>query len=735
MLSTLVHQKMEDPDWRSKYSGLMSLSQVGEYVENVSDVAPIVQLAIKFLDDAHPKIRYAACHVIGQLADDCQPDFQTKFHQLVIPALLKKLSDNAPRVASHALASLVNILEGLDRETAKEYLETVLNLVFPMAQVGSSIVRENAVGVISALAESSSEHFEPYFEKSVSIIKDIMKIHTQPMYRQLRGQCIECITLMGISVGKERFVKIAGEIIEQMAQIQQNDTAFESSDPLRSYLLSGWQRMCNILEEDFAPYLSLIMPSLLKMVKHILKTLTPSKQAEDDDFSSEKEDAKKEDENEKKIGEEAELAMNAIYGIVTDVGKSYFDYLEPTEELVHIALGHINNEVRKQAAKCIPSLLKVIKDSDHHDKEEMKKRIAQRSLNALWDVVQAEFETEMISQIIHEICRIIEDCGAFLAQDEFEKLTSKIVRVLNESEGRKSENEKFKEESELEEEELFTLDEENEAEDALQIELAELIGVLFKTHKELALPLISILKFDILPKALQPQASDKKHQFGLYLVSDTIEHLGVELIPDLWPLLSQALLKYATDKIAHVRQVAVYAIGVLAEKSPDAFNEKAESYLKKVLEALKIPRSDESVKEYGASKDNAVAALGKMIQFGDLESNLNAAISTWVSNLPLHYDKVEGRKQHELFVDFILKREPTLVFGQNGERVSKVIKVFATILDTKMSNSTITEKISQVLQALFKNETMKAHVEKACSELTSLEKNKLKTVLPEGVRI
>jgi hypothetical protein len=38
-------------------------------------------------------------------------------------------------------------------------------------------------------------------------------------------------------------------------------------------------------------------------------------------------------------------------------------------------------------------------------------------------------------------------------------------------------------------------------------------------------------------------------------------------IPDKWPHLSEALLRYAVDKTCYVRQAAVYGIGLLAEKS------------------------------------------------------------------------------------------------------------------------------------------------------------------------
>jgi len=43
------------------------------------------------------------------------------------------------------------------------------------------------------------------------------------------------------------------------------------------------------------------------------------------------------------------------------------------------------------------------------------------------------------------------------------------------------------------------------------------------------------------------------YKFGLFIIDDMIEHLGIELIPDKWPSLCEALLKFATHKNCAVR--------------------------------------------------------------------------------------------------------------------------------------------------------------------------------------
>lgn len=65
ILSSLVQQLFQHQDWRYKYSAVMALSQVGEYMEEVSEAKPIVDTVMSMINDQNPMIRYAVCHAIG----------------------------------------------------------------------------------------------------------------------------------------------------------------------------------------------------------------------------------------------------------------------------------------------------------------------------------------------------------------------------------------------------------------------------------------------------------------------------------------------------------------------------------------------------------------------------------------------------------------------------------------------------------------------------------------------
>ncbi len=48
----------------------MALSQVGEYVEDIKDIANMIPAVIQHMAHANPKVRYAALHCIGQISED-----------------------------------------------------------------------------------------------------------------------------------------------------------------------------------------------------------------------------------------------------------------------------------------------------------------------------------------------------------------------------------------------------------------------------------------------------------------------------------------------------------------------------------------------------------------------------------------------------------------------------------------------------------------------------------------
>lgn len=127
------------------------------------------------------------------------------------------------------------------------------------------MVKENALAMVAAIAEAANRMFIPFWKEPSSLVFDILSNYTKPEYKQLRGQAIETLTLIGVAVGRDYFKQIASRIIEEMLKIQAN--YLEDVDPQKQYLLAGYQRLCIVLKSDFVPYLEQILPPLFELIE------------------------------------------------------------------------------------------------------------------------------------------------------------------------------------------------------------------------------------------------------------------------------------------------------------------------------------------------------------------------------------------------------------------------------------------------------------------------------------
>jgi hypothetical protein len=65
VLGSLVTKMMQNQDWRYINAAIMALSQVGEYIDDVEQVRPIIEMVLRYHDNPNPRIRHSVCHCIG----------------------------------------------------------------------------------------------------------------------------------------------------------------------------------------------------------------------------------------------------------------------------------------------------------------------------------------------------------------------------------------------------------------------------------------------------------------------------------------------------------------------------------------------------------------------------------------------------------------------------------------------------------------------------------------------
>lgn len=519
-----------DKDWKMKHAAFMALSQIGEYMRNKpEEIKPIVVKIGEYMGHENPRIRYACCHAIGQLADDLAPDFQILYHDQVLPMLAQRLKDPVPRVLGHACASLTNHFENCSnpKEQIEPFIKELMNELWQIVEKGSCFVREHALSAISSLSVGAGkEIFAPYYEQNMNILFMIIENANDPNLKKLRGHAIECASITSKSIGKEAFAKHCDRLVLLMIKIQENinsNIGEVEEDPQLGFLLSAWQRISGLMKEDFHPYLARVMPSLIEMCHTIVKI---GKKYENDPNPLQSD-------NEPEVGKANKfsvfeddnclIAMNMISVFLKRCGSALADWAEQIYGVIVPLMGYLpNDNVRMIAAEALPNLLLSLQGVK--STEDIHK-FAKMAGGMLWTSMDQEPEVEVLLTYAKSMQKLIEYAGEFLADEGLQQMYDKCVEHLKRSDERKNQTDEHRDED-GDEDIDGVLDAEKDSENEFHCQIAEIFGKLFMTHKERTIPIVRRLDEQFIITSLQDNQPPLIQKFGLFLIDDIIDNLG-----------------------------------------------------------------------------------------------------------------------------------------------------------------------------------------------------------------
>ncbi|KAI0919362.1 hypothetical protein AcV7_006120 [Taiwanofungus camphoratus] len=259
-------------DWRLRHAGLMAIAAIAEGTSKVlqHELGKVVDLVTPMFADPHPRVRYAACHCIGQLCTDLEEVIQAQYHQQIFSALIPTLEAPEARVHAHAAAALINFCEGVERDTLIPYLdpivERLLKLLNPHPANGAKppkrYVQEQAITTLAMVADASEATFAKHYSVIMPLLLNVLQNANSPEYRKLRVKAMECAGLIAIAVGRDIFRPDANAFVEHLMRIQ-NSPVDPSDTMLGHYLIATWAKVCQAMGPEFEPYLPVVMPPLL----------------------------------------------------------------------------------------------------------------------------------------------------------------------------------------------------------------------------------------------------------------------------------------------------------------------------------------------------------------------------------------------------------------------------------------------------------------------------------------
>ena len=112
---------------------------------------------------------------------------------------------------------------------------------------------------------------------------------------------------------------------------------------------------------------------------------------------------------------------------------------------------------------------------------------------------------------------------------------------------------------------------------------------------------------------------------------------------------------------------------------------------------------DPSVKEkkskasqFHHARDNAVAALGKVLQYQNTQVDLNQLIPFWMNNLPLTHDMDEAKTQNKFLCEAVLRNPPAILGGAN-ERLEQFVVILGDVCNKKQADQLTLEMLSVII--------------------------------------
>ena len=571
--ASMIQALMVDPDWKKRHAALHCVSQIAEGCQKgmmkdvIGSATPALHLANT---DPHPRVRWAAVNCLGQLCTDLGPRLQRKGHKLVLPALMGCMDDTAnPRVQAHACAATVNFTENCPPECMDAYMDELMTKLLSLLRGGNKVVQESALTALASTADTAQETFSKYYDHVTPILKQIIVSANTPEYRMLRAKAIECVTLVGMAVGKQRFSSDAIEVMNIMQQLQAN--GFDSDDQTTSYMLQAWTRVCKCLGSDFLPYLGTVMPPLLHSAQ--LKpdvTVVNQDEATGEEDEEEDEDLEHLDFGDKRVSirtsvlEEKSTACSMLCCYLDELKEGFRPYIIPVcEIMVPLLEFYFHEDVRRAAVASLPDIIRAAKrcveqGSGPECTFDWLKGIIDYVVPPLIEALGKEPEVEIQAAMLESLAECAGESGELVRQ-YIPKMLSTFEEVLTESLERRAKRNERATHEDFDEEEMEALEEEQAAEDEVFDQFAECIGTLLKSYKSTILADIEPLLQSKIAPMFAPDRSAEERRIAICIFDDVFEHAseGGATLKYLQGF-ADACVRGSSDTDSDVRQASVY---------------------------------------------------------------------------------------------------------------------------------------------------------------------------------
>jgi len=673
-----IEELLQRKEWKFKFAGLCTLAQVMEvFKKKKMPARTLMKKIVPFLQDDHPRVRYQSVACLALMCTDFGQKFCSKNSKVILESIFKLLADNQnPRMNVHGTNCIVNFCEKASMRCLKKWLKSILENLFELAKrTQVEVVHFGMLNALAEVADSSRKQFKEYYGPITNLY--VMKILRSNCKNELKVEAFRCLSFFARAVGFNLFKDHAQEALQ--ISITQTD-----ADIL--LLLRCWGRIAETLEENFQPYLNLVLPQALKYAAQdcIVKN-----------YDSDDEDNNVEVvlQNEKQIAlnsnslQEKEGGLEFLGVLASACPKSFQPFLQNGENIKIITQNieyKLNSSIRSAALEALKGIAEcAIINYEKHP--QASQELFVNSLELLCSRLKEEEKTNVLSEVAHCISKLISHNQEFTKHVLTPNMCAQVVRSLIKCVSEMNERINLRNVAmlapDLDPEDAEDFNEENKRESSVSRETTDALDALLKIYKDDLLELFTKeVIIDSKPTRMMDQfewmISDDAHPIQRYTVlrifcyifescsqSSTSDYIG----------LSTRFIECMDDDSCDVCQAATYALGLIAEQANSSvFAPHVNKVLEKCFEHFE-KQSDESA--YDSVLDNDTSTIGKILKYhANCVSNKQEIYLRWLTRcFPMREDVQEAEWCYNRFCE-LLEEQNADFLGANMCNLGVIVK-------------------------------------------------------------
>lgn len=736
--------------WQHRHAGIIAISQVGEgcQVQIRDKMSEFVHEVIKYFKDPHPRVRWAAINCIGQMCTDFGPEIQSEYHSVIAPSLIAVMEDSSvPRVQAHGAAALINYCDESVAPVVTPYLHDLLKRLQAMLQSNRRLLHEQAITGIAAVSDCAGKHFAEYYTEFMpSLITALRETAGHKEKRKLRGKIMECISLIGLSVGPEYFRRDVTQIMDIL--VKSSDSMMtEPDDPQFFYLMQAYARICRCLQKEFLPYVPHVVPKFL--VAAAQKPEIEVKDALPDEEDTE-EGYETIQIGDKRIGirtsclDDKATACTMIACFIHELKGGFYPYIQDVVNLmVPLMTFFYHDDVRVAAANCVGDFIPCILDAKVDGATAQIAQLVQFVVPKLIEAVQGEPEVDVLIALLEAFTSIGRHTkGGMLTPEMLVQCAGALFIIIQESCTRTKERWTIADEQEWDEEERQEVLAEEKKESDILAGASDIMGELVRHHgshgfidavqKEFAkVHGQSLTLVALFATMLDPGKMPFERRTALCFFDDLISHGGEKgrsYIPQVLPYMR----KYSVDEKADVAQSAIFGFGECAKVGGNLFEPAVGAEMLPIIEQ-RLASPEAFVDDNAAVTDNFISTLGKLLEFqpGLFTGQTGPRFgSLWLQHMPTSADIEEAEHINAALVRSV-ERGDMRVLGENYCNLSKIFSVFARVLAAQTISAEYAKRLVDIVKKVDA-EVAPEIVQGAFASLTETDRVKLHQAVASG---